>query len=93
MSLCVRRLFIVVIAECGNRCVRGDGLLLESVLLTSVPMSHPLGSNGLSPLTLKLRSKNTNNRNYFHNIFHYLKEIPHIRFKHKIDERYLHDLE
>ena len=36
MSLCVRGLFIVVIAECGNRCVRGDGLLLESVLLTSV---------------------------------------------------------
>ena len=35
-SLCVRGLFIVVIAECGNRCVRGGGLLLGSVLLTSV---------------------------------------------------------
>ena len=31
--MCVRGLFI---AECGNRCVRGDSLLLESVLLTSV---------------------------------------------------------
>ena len=34
--MCVRGLFIVVIAECGNCCVRGDGLLLETVLLTSV---------------------------------------------------------
>ena len=34
--MCVRELFIVVIAECDNRCVRGDGLLLESALLTSV---------------------------------------------------------
>ena len=33
---CVPGLFIVVIAECGNRCVRGDGLLLESVVLTTV---------------------------------------------------------
>ena len=36
VSLCVRGLFIVVIGECGNRCVRGDGPLFESVLLTSV---------------------------------------------------------
>ena len=38
------------------------------------------GSNGPAPITLKLRSKNTNNRKYFHNIiFHYLKDIPHRR--------------
>ena len=43
-------------------------------------MSHPLGSNGPAPITLKLQSKNTNNRKSFHNIiFHYLKEIPHSR--------------
>ena len=36
VSLCVRGLFIVVIAECVNRCVRDDGLLLENVLLTPV---------------------------------------------------------
>ena len=35
-----QRLFIVVIAECGNRCVRGDGLLFESVLLTTVHMLY-----------------------------------------------------
>ena len=29
VSLCVRGLFIVVIGECGNRCVRGDGPLFE----------------------------------------------------------------
>ena len=29
--MCVRELFTVVLAECGNHCVRGDGLLLESV--------------------------------------------------------------
>ena len=40
----VRGLFVVVIAECGNCCVRGDGLLLESVLLTSV---HILYTNGI----------------------------------------------
>ena len=34
--MCVRELFAIVIAECGNRCVRGDSLLLESVLLKSV---------------------------------------------------------
>ena len=34
--MCVRELFTVVIAECDNRFVRGDSLLLESVLLTSV---------------------------------------------------------
>ena len=51
------------------------------------------GSNWPSPLTLEWRSNNTNNRKYFHDlIFHYLKEIPHIRFKYKIDERYPHDL-
>ena len=44
MSLCVRGLFIVVIAECGNRCFRGDGLLLDSVLLTSV---HILYTNSI----------------------------------------------
>ena len=36
VSVCVRELFTIVIAECANRCVRGDSLLLESVLLTSV---------------------------------------------------------
>ena len=35
-----QRLFIVVIAECGNRCVRGDGPLFESVLLTTVHMLY-----------------------------------------------------
>ena len=46
------------------------------------PMIHPLGSNGPEPITFKLRSNNTNNRTYFHNIiFHYLKskDIPHRR--------------
>ena len=33
-------LFIFVIAECGNLCVRGDGPLFESVLLTTVHMLY-----------------------------------------------------
>ena len=36
VSLCVRGFFIVVIAEGGNRCVRGGGPLFESVVLTTV---------------------------------------------------------
>ena len=37
---CVRKLFTVVIAECGNKCVRGSSLMLESVLLTSVQVLY-----------------------------------------------------
>ena len=35
-----QRLFIVVIAECGNLCVRGGGPLFECVLLTTVHMLY-----------------------------------------------------
>ena len=46
--------------------------------------SQWLGSNGPAPITLKLRSENTNNRKYFHNIiFHYLKDILHRRLNTK----------
>ena len=49
------------------------------------PMSHLLGSNGPASITLKLRSKNTNNRKYFHNIiFHYLRQSTQ-KIKHKND--------
>ena len=36
----VREFVAVVIEECDNHCVRGDSLLLESVLLTSVHKLH-----------------------------------------------------
>ena len=36
VSLCVRGLFIDVVAECGNRCVRGNSMVRESVVLTTV---------------------------------------------------------
>ena len=42
--------------------------------------SQAMGTDGPASITLKLRSKNTNNRKYIHNIiFHYLKDNPHRR--------------
>ena len=57
----------------------------SSVPMAWGPMSHPLGSNGSAPITLKLRSKNTNNRKSFHNNIPLFERHSTQNIKHKND--------